>query len=338
MIRMLVESGDGSADRVPDTLQALIAARIDNLSAESKSVLQRAAVIGRVFWRGAVEHLTSANGTLDALLDDLLQRELILRESRSSITGEKAYRFKHVLIREVAYSGLSKEARAQLHAAFAVWLKENAGDELIEIRAHHLDQAAHLLAELDGAAPAELAAEAAAALTAAGKRAIAREAYRSARKLLVRAVELEPTLRRRYSAARAAWRLGDLAAVSVEMEKVRAEAEAENDLLTQALALTALGDATMRQSGDVTRAQELVDKALQLQGDKTDPDAHFDALVVRGPSAGAAATEASIPEQAFADALAGRKDLERSAEDSPKATSSASSSTTQSAARQGTGA
>ena len=314
MIRMLVESGNGSADRVPDTLQALIAARIDHLPAASKNVLQRAAVIGRVFWKGAVERLASADGSLDALLDDLQQRELILREPRSSITGEKAYRFKHVLIREVAYSGLSKEARARHHGEFAVWLKENAADELVEIRAHHLDQAAHLLAELDGAPPATLAAEAAAALTAAGKRTMAREEYKAARKLLLRAVELEPTLPRRYGAARAAWRLGDLAAVSVEMEKVRSEAESGNDPLTQALSLTALGDAVMRQIGDVGRAQELVDAALELQADETDPDAHFDALVVRatiGAWRGDMTEAIRYLEQAFAIALAaGRKDLQ----------------------------
>ena len=94
---------------------------------------------------------------------------------RATISGEQAYKFKHVLIREVAYSGLSKTARADLHHVFAEWLGERAGDELLEIRAFHLDQAARLLAELDGAAPAELREEAAEALTKAGTpRALAR--------------------------------------------------------------------------------------------------------------------------------------------------------------------
>ena len=167
-----------------------------------------------------------------------------------------------MLIREVAYSGLAKQSRAQQHARFAEWIKERAGEELLEIRAHHLDHAATLLAELDGAPPAELTSEAAEALTGGGKRALAREQYKSARRQLLRAVELEPTLRRRYYAARAAWRLGDLTAVSVEMEKVRAQAEAEGDGLMEALALTALGDAVLKQSGDTARAQELIDRAL----------------------------------------------------------------------------
>lgn len=311
---MLVEGGNGSANRVPDTLQALIAARIDHLPPDAKGVLQRAAVIGRVFWRGAVEHLDGAGAQLDELLDDLVEREFILREPRSSITGEKAFRFKHVLIREVAYTGLSKAARAQYHASFAGWLKEHAADELIEIRAHHLSEATLLLAELDGAPPADLAAEAAVALTAAGKRAMAREAYKAARKLLLRALELEPTPQRKYGAARAAWRLGDLAAVSVEMEKVRAEAEEAGDRHMQALALTALGDAYLRRWGDVTRAQELADRALELQVDETDADAHFDALVVRATASfWRGDTRQALPylEQAFALGLAaGRKDLQ----------------------------
>jgi class 3 adenylate cyclase/tetratricopeptide (TPR) repeat protein len=310
-IRMLVEGGD--SNRVPDTLQALIAARIDHLAPDGKALLQRAAVVGRVFWAGALGHL-APDLDVERLLEDLLLREFVLREPRSSISGESAYRFKHMLIREVAYGGLAKQARAQQHARFAEWIKERAGEELLEIRAHHLDHAAALLAELDGAPPAELASEAAEALTGAGKRALAREQYKSARRQLVRAVELEPTLRRRYYAARAAWRLGDLIAVSVEMEKVRAQAEADGDTLMEALALTALGDAVLKQSGDTARAQELIDRALELQENETDVDAHFDSLMVRasiGVTRGSMAEAVPFIEQAFAVALAaGRKDLQ----------------------------
>ena len=219
-----------------------------------------------------------------------------------------------MLIREVAYAGLSKQARAQQHARFAEWIKEHAGEELLEIRAHHLNHAALLLAELDGAPPDELVHEAAEALTGAGKRALAREEYKSARGKLLRAVELEPTLRRRYYAARAVWRLGDLTAVAVEMEKVRAQAEAEGETLMEALALTALGDAALKQTGDTARAQELIDRALELQKDEMDVDAHFDSLMVRvgiGVARGSMSEAVPYMEQAFAVALAaGRKDLQ----------------------------
>ena len=124
-----------------------------------------------------------------------------------------------MLIREVAYAGLAKSSRADLHRAYAEWLGERAGAELLEIRAFHLDQAAHLLAELDGAAPADLREDAADALTQAGRRALSREGFRSARKLLLRAVELAPTLERRYYAGRAAWRLADMPAVLVRWKR-----------------------------------------------------------------------------------------------------------------------
>src|SRR5439155_9721466 len=149
-IRMLTESGDGYLpERIPDTLQALIAARIDHLPPDEKALMHRAAVIGRVFWHGALEHL-SPDSDVDRLLDDLLLRDFVLSEPRSTIIGERAYKFKHVLIREVAYGGLTKAERAELHARFAEWLLERAGDELLEIRAYHLDHATQLQAELDG--------------------------------------------------------------------------------------------------------------------------------------------------------------------------------------------
>ena len=190
MIRMLAERPRGGSERIPDTLQALIAARIDRLPAAQRILVQRAAVMGRIFMGGALAHLSPEIEDVDQSIGELLLRDLVVREVRSTITGEHAYKFRHVLIREVAYAGLAKSARADLHRAFAGWLAERAGDELLEIRAFHLDQAARLLTELDGSAPADLNEEAAVALTKAGRRALSREAYRSARKLLLRAVEL----------------------------------------------------------------------------------------------------------------------------------------------------
>ena len=315
-IRMLVESssGDGAPQRVPDTLQALIAARIDHLQPAAKTLLQRGAVIGRVFWRGALEHLSPDVEEPEALIDDLLQREFLLREPRSSISGETAYRFKHALIREVAYGGMAKLARAQYHARFAEWLAERTGEELIEIRAYHLDQAVEFLSELEGAPPAELAEETADALVKAAKRAIAREAYANARKLAIRAVELRPTLDARYAAARAAWRLQDWASVQVEMVKVRDQARDEDDAVLDALALTALGEAALKRDGDPGQARVLVDEALELLAREEDPVAHFDALSTRAVVAawlGEEGEYARYMERAYVVALdARRKDLQ----------------------------
>jgi tetratricopeptide (TPR) repeat protein len=277
--RMVAEGDGGGRVPIPDTLQALIAARIDRLPASQKTILQRGSVIGRTFWRGALEHLSPDVEDLDPCLRDLLLREFVLREPRSSIRGEDAYRFKHVLIREVAYSGLPKWDRAKHHAAFAEWLAERAGDELLEIRAYHLDQAAALHAELDGAPPRELAAAAAAALTEAGKRALAREANQPARKLLLRAVELEPTLDRRHKAVLAAWRLADFPAVSQEAEAVRAEASAAGERRMQARAMTALAQVALMRDADLVRARELADEALGLLED-SEGLARYDALRV----------------------------------------------------------
>jgi tetratricopeptide (TPR) repeat protein len=271
-LRMISEANadaNGSVlERIPDTLQALIAARIDHLPPGEKSVLQRAAVIGRTFWAGAVGHLGGdGDGELEPLLDDLLLREFVLTEPRSSISGEDAYRFKHVLIREVAYGGLSKTARARHHRRFAEWLGERAREEMLEVRAYHLDQASALLAELDGAPPAELAEEAADALERAGKRALAREANATARRLLHRSVELEPTLERRYQAARAAWRMSEFPVVSNEMEDVLLGARQVGDKALEARALTALAHVTLQREGDVGRAEQLAEKALEVSED-----------------------------------------------------------------------
>ena len=313
-IRMLVESGGSAGDRVPDTLQALIAARIDHLEPAAKTLLQRGAVIGRVFWLGALEHLAPDVEQHDELLDDLLQREFLLREPRSSISGETAYRFKHALIREVAYTGMAKLSRAQFHARFASWLAERTGEELVEIRAYHLDRAVEFLTELEGAPPEELAVETASALVKAARRAIAREAYTNARTLGLRALELRPTLGARYVAARAAWRLQDFAAVQVEMEKVRAQAAEQGEPVVEALALTALGEAALKRDGNVDGAQDLVDRALEILARQDDPVARFDALTTRaiiGGWHGNLDEVVLFMERAYALAMdAGRKDLQ----------------------------
>jgi class 3 adenylate cyclase/tetratricopeptide (TPR) repeat protein len=304
-----------AAAGIPDTLQALIAARIDRLDPESKAALQRASVIGRAFWAGAIEHLSNG-ASVDAPLEDLQLRDLVVLQPRSSLSNETAYRFKHVLIRDVAYASLTKSARASHHASFAGWLGERAGDELLEIRAHHLDHAASLLADLDGAPPADLAREAAATLQEAGRRALAREANQAARNSFLRAIELEPSLERRYLAAKAAWRLDDLPAVAREMEPVREEAARTGDKLLEGKALAGLADMALMREADPARAAELADRALEAIGD-SDPVARFDALRVRWVASywrgHLADAEKYLSEQMEAARAAGRKDLESGA-------------------------
>ena len=275
-VRMLAEQ---RGDRIPDTVQALIGARIDRLPAAQRLTLQRASVIGRVFMRGALEWLSPEVEDVDGCLAELLQRDLIVREPRATMHGESAYKFKHVLIREVAYAGLWKSARADLHRVYADWLAEHAGDELVEIRAFHLDQATRLVAELDGSVPLELRREAAESLTKAGRRALSRESFRSARKLLLRAVELEATLGRRFYAARAAWRMNDFMAVLVEMREVASHAQEEGEREFQGRALTALAEATLWHRADALGARRLVHEALEVLAGES-PEVRFEPLRV----------------------------------------------------------
>src|SRR5947208_5901018 len=317
-MRMLAEEGMESVDRIPDTVQALIAARIDRLPPEAKAILQRAAVIGRIFWPTALARLSPDLESLDELLEDLQLRDFVVPEQRSSIRGEEAYKFKHVLIREVAYGSVSKSARADYHAAFAEWLKERAGDELLEIRAYHLDHAAKLTAELNGSVPADLQREAAEALTEAGLRAYAREANRVARHLFVRSVELEPTLRRRYLAARAADRLSDLPTVSREMEEVLAAAIAEDDRWTKGRALVTLAEAVVLRDADAKAAEAMIDEALEAF-EPDDLTGRFRALRARATIAwtlGDLAKEEEVMQEAHDLAReSGRKDFESEAAD-----------------------
>jgi class 3 adenylate cyclase/tetratricopeptide (TPR) repeat protein len=120
--------------QVPDTVQAVLAARIDLLPAAEKAALQAASVIGRVFWTGPVYELAGAADF--ALLEE---RDFVRRRAGSSMRGQREYAIKHALTREVAYESLPKAKRARLHAAFAEWLEgiADAGDEHASLLAHH---------------------------------------------------------------------------------------------------------------------------------------------------------------------------------------------------------
>jgi tetratricopeptide (TPR) repeat protein len=261
--RMLADGEGVMVKRIPDSVQALIAARIDGLDAGDKRLLQRAALVGRVFWRGALDAL-SPDVDVASGLDRLLEREFVAPEPHSSISGERAFRFTHGLIRDVAHAMVSKAERADDHRRVAAWVAERAPDELADIHAHHLDVAARLVAELEGSVPSDLAHEAAAALEGAGRRSLHRSSFAAARSLLVRAVELEPTLMRRYLAAQAACRLSDVPTVREEAPAVLEGARAENARDIEGRALVLLAEIALRADSDVASARELADQALEV--------------------------------------------------------------------------
>ena len=134
-------SGDIGDVEIPDTVQAVLAARIDLLEAEEKRALQAAAVVGRVFWPSPVARLIDGDGDgLDDVLARLEDRELVLGRLGSSLEGEREFIFKHVLTCDVAYESLPRRERARAHAEVAGWLESTAGErrhEFAELLAYH---------------------------------------------------------------------------------------------------------------------------------------------------------------------------------------------------------
>jgi predicted ATPase/class 3 adenylate cyclase len=190
--------GDLSTVALPATIEALLAERVERLEAGERSVLEAGAVVGQVFYRGAVEEMVPEGAALQVAehLTDLDRREYI-RPSEETIGDEQAFAFRHLLIRDAAYRRLGKGLRARLHATFAAWLRRIAGVWSIghdEILGYHLERAVAYRAEI--APPSDedrrMAREAAALLAAAGRRAQDRGDVRAAAGLLARAAELVP--------------------------------------------------------------------------------------------------------------------------------------------------
>jgi class 3 adenylate cyclase len=151
---MLAMSGERADVDVPPTLKALLAARVDQLDEAERLVLERGAVEGEVFHRGAVQALAT-DEQVTAPLTALVRHELI-RPDRALFPGEDGFRFRHLLIRDAAYDALPKSVRSELHARFADWLVERGAEivELDEIAGYHLEQAVRYKAELGREDPA----------------------------------------------------------------------------------------------------------------------------------------------------------------------------------------
>jgi class 3 adenylate cyclase/tetratricopeptide (TPR) repeat protein len=209
MVSMLIDDGllirdngewrpaaDLSTVAVPPSVAALLAARLDRLSDDERRAIECASVVGKGFYLGAVrdllpEHLRE---NTRALMLSLLRKELV-REERSTLPGEEAFEFRHILIRDAAYAAIPKERRAAQHERFAEWAVRIAGDrveEQEEIVGYHLEQAfryREALGPLDDTAR-KLAKRAATRLAAAGSRALTRPDYVAAVNLLGRAAAL----------------------------------------------------------------------------------------------------------------------------------------------------
>jgi class 3 adenylate cyclase/tetratricopeptide (TPR) repeat protein len=190
-----VATADLADAAVPPTIQALIAARLDRLSTGERAVVERGAVEGKVFHRGAVAALAPelVSGDVSAHLLSLVRKELV-RPDEADFGDEDAFRFRHLLVRDAAYDSLPKEARAELHEQFADWLEAKVGgrhSEYEEILGYHLEQSYRFRAEV-GTADENLASRAASHLGTAGQRATERADMPAAANLLERAISLLP--------------------------------------------------------------------------------------------------------------------------------------------------
>jgi class 3 adenylate cyclase/tetratricopeptide (TPR) repeat protein len=246
----LIASSAAALFEVPPSILALLSARLDRLSSEERSAVDRGAVIGQIFYRGAVAALSPERlrHQVDPSLEALARKELIAVQP-SDFAGDDAFRFHHILIRDAAYQGLLKRTRIELHEAYAAWLEEAAGNllEFEEVRGYHLEQAYRYRAELG--TPDEEARQvgdrAARLLSAAGRRAFAQGDMPAAASLLGRAASLLPS----------------------------------QDPTRLAL-LPDLGEA-LSDLGEFARANELVEEAIQGAAAMDDLRLGMDALVVK---------------------------------------------------------
>ncbi|MDX6592153.1 MAG: hypothetical protein QOJ13_1349 [Gaiellales bacterium] len=274
-VRMLIDRGAqdaeaapgvGGALPVPESVRAIIAARVDALTPDDKAVLQDAAVVGRVFWPGAVAAVAGRGvWAVTEALRRLEQRELVRRRRDSSVDGELEYTFGHALVREVAYGGIVRARRGEAHLRAGHWTDRLSGNRggRVEIVAHHYESALSLGA---GVTDPALRATTADAVRNAALRALGLHAHDRAAELFARALALyrpDSSERPRLLLSRAvALALGDrpaaealheASAALVAAGEVEGAAEAES-MLGWLLAL----------AGPMDEAREADKRALKL--------------------------------------------------------------------------
>jgi class 3 adenylate cyclase/tetratricopeptide (TPR) repeat protein len=265
MVALIQQSDDGEVT-VPPTIQALLAARLDQLEPRERDVLQCGSVEGRIFHRGAVLALSPEEAQVTARLTGLVRKELI-RPDKAQLPGEDAFRFRHLLIRDAAYRALPKATRARLHESFADWLEEHAPDlvELDEMLGYHLEQAYRYRGEL-GQPGEALAVRAAARLGAAGRRALDRGDMDGASNLLERAATLleegdKARLELELELGQALLERGRLREAQLLLEETVARAARSGDRLLHARAQVGL--ATVRSQTQGAQAHALTRREVE---------------------------------------------------------------------------
>ncbi|TMJ94639.1 MAG: hypothetical protein E6G67_08980 [Actinobacteria bacterium] len=191
-VRMLAERGDPDLP-LPETVQGIIAARLDALAPEEKTLVQDASVIGKVFWLGALQAIGGmARWDAEHLLHNLERKEFVQRARRASVASEVEFSFRHLLVRDVAYGQIPRAARGEKHRLIAEWL-ESLGrpEDHAEMLAHHYLNALEY-GRAAGRDVEALAGPARTALREAGDRSFALSAFRGAVRLYEQALALWP--------------------------------------------------------------------------------------------------------------------------------------------------
>jgi class 3 adenylate cyclase/tetratricopeptide (TPR) repeat protein len=270
-VRMLRDRGNGAAGDVlvPETVQALIAARLDALSPAQKSLAHDASVVGEIFWAGALASM----GGLDELavergLHELARKELVRPVRTSSVQGQAEFSFWHILVRDVAYGQIPRLARIEKHRAAAAWIERIAGERVTdhaELLAHHYEQALELAQAAGSQVSGELRPPAARFLLLAGDRAVRLDVAR-AESFYRRALALLPdedperaiALTKIADAAQEAGRLHEAAQ---QYEEAISAFRSREERVGAGVATTRLAHALWR-LGETARSRALLDEAI----------------------------------------------------------------------------
>jgi DNA-binding SARP family transcriptional activator len=192
--RILLEREHPNELPVPETVQAIIAARLDTLGADDKGLLHDAAVLGNVFWSGGVAAMSSCDrSAVEQRLHNLERKEFVRRRHRSAVGGEEEYTFRHILFRDVGYAQIPRGQRAEKHRLAAEWIDSlvDDRDDHVELLADHYRRALELIRETGGD-DALISERARFAFRDAGGRASALGAFDAAVRFYRQALELWP--------------------------------------------------------------------------------------------------------------------------------------------------
>jgi tetratricopeptide (TPR) repeat protein len=265
---------------LPAGIHALIAARLDTIGRDQKSMLANAAVLGSVFWSGAVASMVGTErSAVDRAMGELVRGDLVRRSRSSSLEGETEYRFWHGLVRDVAYRQLPKAVRANGHLAAAAWIERATGDRVgdhAEILAHHFTTALNLTRSTGQEAEArDIEGPAIRFLTLAGERALGLDVSKAVA-FLTQALDLAPPGQPQRAAVLVRWadaarQTGRHADAATALEEAIDAFHEEGNSHDQARAMTFLAG-VQAFMGDPERGS-VVDRAVtMLEAEGPGPD------------------------------------------------------------------